>query len=279
MPSLYATQIWQAILALVLYMACFAAYVAIEWRQRRVASQQSNTFANTPLSSESFSKDACVTSDNLLSVFTEHGLEYLSSKGLTERELLVAAAHIQNLTAAQAGEAIGIAEPTVREYRRRCRKKLKIEDLSDLEHILPEHSLAHKVKARVDSHTEKRLEAYASYALTSLIATSALALLPYEGVVHTWSDVWTTPFGIGIGIAAAWFVRLCLSTSQNPLHIPRFIVACFLAISAVLLAMLRMGVLLPMGEGAFHKAWMLGTTAVFTACIFYAYDNVASAAN
>ena len=73
--------------------------------------------------------------DDSLSIerdLTQQERNLLLSQGLTEKEMLVVCAYMKGLTSAQAGAAMGIAEATVREYRRRCRVKIDVSTMDEL---------------------------------------------------------------------------------------------------------------------------------------------------
>lgn len=263
MPSLYAVQLWQAVLALVLYACCFGGFAILT-----VAAQR----RPAPTAEKPLESIAPATSEDLLRALTADGIAHLRSRGLTERELLVVAAQLRGLTAAEAGSILGVAEPTVREYRRRCRKKLGLDDLRAVGDVLPAGSLAQPLAGADGAHDGLA----ASAALACLVVAVVLALLPGEGVPSVWSDVWTVPFGLAFGLACAWSVRLMCAASPKSAAFERFVMPCAaigLVGAAVALIDLRLGFLLPVAEGATHKAWMLGSTALFVCCAALLLDD------
>lgn len=170
------------------------------------------------------------------------------------------------LTASQAGEALGIAEPTVREYRRRCRKKLGIDNLSDIEGVLPAGSLAKSPAEAAGSR------AWPGAACCCLFAAAALVLVPIEGAVHAWSDVWATAFGLGIGLGGAWFVRAVLA-GRGSGRIGLLAVVGGLVAATAILVCLRTGLVLPTEEGATRKALVLSGMALFVVCFALLFDR------
>lgn len=262
MPSLCATQLWQAVVALALYGFCLGGCLLAGVQVRRAGRcPEGPSEAKPP-----------TTADALLRAFTADGLAYLRGRGLTERELLAMAAQVRGLTAAEAGEILGVAEPTVREYRRRCRKKLAVDDLSSVAEVLS----AGFVEGAVPDNPG-RWGREAAVALAALVSAVVLALLPFAGAPRVWSDVWATAFGTGIGLAGAWFVQAMRGPSAGCAPGRPLVLAavCGLVAAAIVLAGLRIGLVLPAAEGAFRRAWTLGGTALFVGCATLIFDWIA----
>lgn len=262
MPGLCATQLWQAVVALTLYGFCLGGCLLAGVRVRRAGRRPEGSSGMQPPP----------TPDALLRAFTADGLAYLRGRGLTERELLVMAAQVRGLTAAEAGEILGVAEPTVREYRRRCRKKLAVDDLSSVAEML---SAEFVERAAPDKPGWRGRGA--AVALAALVSAVALALLPFVGAPRVWSDVWATAFGAGTGLAGAWFVQAMRgpSAGRAPGRLLMLAAACGLVMAAIALVGLRTGFVLPAAEGAFRRAWTLGGTALFVGCATLVFDWIA----
>ncbi len=259
MPSLCATQLWQAVAALVLYGFCLGGCLLAGVYVRRVGRCSEGPPGAQPPA----------TPDALLRTFTADGLAYLRSRGLTERELLVMAAQVRGLTAAEAGEILGVAEPTVREYRRRCRKKLAVDDLSSVEEVLSTGFVERAVPDKPGWRGRG-----ASVALAALVSAVVLVLLPFAGAPRVWSDVWATAFGAGIGLAGAWFVQAMRGPSAGCAPGRPLVLAttCGLVVAAIVLVGLRTGLVIPVAEGTFRKAWALGGMALFMGCAMMLFD-------
>ena len=182
------------------------------------------------------------------------------------------AAQVRGLTAAEAGEILGVAEPTVREYRRRCRKKLAVDDLSSVAEVL---SAGFVEGAAPDNPGRWGREA--AVALAALVSAVVLALLPFAGAPRVWSDAWATAFGTGIGLAGAWFVQVMRGPSAGCAPGRPLVLAavCGLVVAAIVLVGLRTGLVLPAAEGAFRRAWTLGGTALFVGCATLIFDWIA----
>ena len=73
-----------------------------------------------------------ITREGLRGLLSEEELARLAACGLTDRELDVVRSHIAGLSSAQAGKLLGISDKTVREYRRRCKVKLGVDDLDEV---------------------------------------------------------------------------------------------------------------------------------------------------
>lgn len=74
-----------------------------------------------------------LTVDELRGVVTSRERARLRDLGLTGREIDVLCAHIWGVSSAQAGALLGISDKTVREYRRRCREKLDVMSLDEVD--------------------------------------------------------------------------------------------------------------------------------------------------
>ena len=86
----------------------------------------------------------------------------LAQRGLTEQETLVVCAHACGLTSARAGSLMGVAEPTVREYRRRARRKLGVETLDGALAMLPAGSVVSAPRFRIEFLGEGHSDAISS---------------------------------------------------------------------------------------------------------------------
>lgn len=170
--------------------------------------------------------------DDLLSIerdLTQQERDLLLSQGLTEKEMLVVCAYMKGLTSAQAGAAMGIAEATVREYRRRCRVKIDVSTMDELvewihartaEDALPLESHADgsvgssgmHVAARATNGKRRILEVAA---LAAVVFVSTALLFPAAGCALKWGDVWTTGFGLAGGFAMAWVVLFVAGLCQR----------------------------------------------------------------
>lgn len=174
--------------------------------------------------------------DDSLSIersLTQQERDLLLSQGLTEKEMLVVCAYMKGLTSAQAGAAMGIAEATVREYRRRCRVKIDVSTMDELVEWI--HARTAEDVLPLESHTDGVIEtggihvaARASNgkrhilevtALAAVVFVSAALLFPAVGCALKWDDVWTTGFGLAGGFAMAWVVLfvagLCLRAGKT----------------------------------------------------------------
>lgn len=251
-PSLFATQPWQAQAALALYAVMFFIWLAVMQHTKHETLQDMTCHQ----------KNAPLTPETLLATIEAGDLSYLKQRGLTEREISVLCAYIRGLTAAQTGEILGLAEPTVREYRRRCRVKLNVERFDDAPKLLPS---LHSDADRSPHPAYRFLSSLAPY---TLVVAAALVLFPCSESVRTWSDVWSVPFGIGVGLAIAWLVDRARSAraAKTAVVLVAF-AACGLVAGACLLGFLRTGMVLDIGEGAIRKVLNLAATALFTACL------------
>ena len=159
--------------------------------------------------------------DDSLSIerdLTQQERNLLLSQGLTEKEMLIVCAYMKGLTSAQAGAAMGIAEATVREYRRRCRVKIDVSTMDELvewihartaEDALPLESHADGSVGSGGMHavvraTNGKRRILEVAALAAVVFVSTALLFPAAGCALKWDDVWTTGFGLAGGFAMAW---------------------------------------------------------------------------
>ena len=212
--------------------------------------------------------------DDLLSierVLTQQERDLLLSQGLTEKEMLAVCAYMKGLTSAQAGAAMGIAEATVREYRRRCRVKIDVSTMDELVEWI--HTRTAEDALPLESHTDGVIEtggihvaARASNgkrhilevaALAAVVFVSVALLFPAVGCALKWDDVWTTGFGLAGGFATAWVVLfvagLCLRTGKTlgKRGLARLL-AVFVA-SSFSFALMQGGIV-AIGSGALYRA-------------------------
>lgn len=202
---------------------------------------------------------------------TQQERDLLLSQGLTEKEMLVVCAYMKGLTSAQAGAAMGIAEATVREYRRRCRVKIGVSTMDELvewihartaEDVLPPESHTDgvietsgiHVAARASNGKRHILEATA---LAAVVFVAVALLFPAVGCALKWDDVWTTGFGLAGGFAMAWVVLfmagLCLRAGKT---FGEKGLACLLAVfaaSSFTFALMQGGIV-AVGSGALCRA-------------------------
>ena len=214
------------------------------------------------------------TGDDSLSIerdLTQQERDLLLSQGLTEKEMLVVCAYMKGLTSAQAGAAMGIAEATVREYRRRCRVKIDVSTMDELVEWI--HARTAEDALPLDSHTDGAIEtggihvaARASNgkryilevtALAAAVFVSAALLFPAAGCALKWDDVWTTGFGLAGGFAMAWvalFVAgLCLRAGKI---LDKKGLACLLTVfaaSSFTFALMQGGIV-TVGSGTLYRA-------------------------
>lgn len=212
--------------------------------------------------------------DDSLSIersLTQQERDLLLSQGLTEKEMLVVCAYMKGLTSAQAGAAMGIAEATVREYRRRCRVKIDVSTMDELVEWI--HARTAEDVLPLESHTDGVIEtggihvaARASNgkrhilevtALAAVVFVSAALLFPAVGCALKWDDVWTTGFGLAGGFAMAWVVLfvagLCLRAGKT---LGKGGLACLLAVfaaSSFTFALMQGGIV-TVGTGALYRA-------------------------
>lgn len=164
---------------------------------------------------------------------TQQERDLLLSQGLTEKEMLAVCAYMKGLTSAQAGAAMGIAEATVREYRRRCRVKIGVSTMDELvewihartaEDVLPLESHTDGVIETGGIHVAARASNGKRYilevtALAAVVFVAVALLFPAVGCALKWDDVWTTGFGLAGGFAMAWVVLfmagLCLRAGKT----------------------------------------------------------------
>lgn len=164
---------------------------------------------------------------------TQQERDLLLSQGLTEKEMLAVCAYMKGLTSAQAGAAMGIAEATVREYRRRCRVKIGVSTMDELvewihartaEDVLPPESHTDGVIETSGIHVAARASNGKRHilevtALAAVVFVAVALLFPAVGCALKWDDVWTTGFGLAGGFAMAWVVLfmagLCLRAGKT----------------------------------------------------------------
>ena len=199
-PSVCRTPLWLAVAALAAYVLVFGVALILFGRQG-CTGRMPEQAVDCPIPSRGQERSAARRIEPA-DVLTKDGLAYLRAQGLTEREIDVACAFLQGQTSAQTGRALGIAEPTVREYRRRCRVKLHVEGAAGLAAALPQGSLLREAEAdgTCAPFAVRVLGVVASACLTCCVL---LALLPAQGMQHVWSDVWTTSFGMAFGLLLA----------------------------------------------------------------------------
>ena len=202
---------------------------------------------------------------------TQQERDLLLSQGLTEKEMLAVCAYMKGLTSAQAGAAMGIAEATVREYRRRCRVKIGVSTMDELvewihartaEDVLPPESHTDGVIETSGIHVAARASNGKRYilevtALAAAVFVAVALLFPAVGCALKWDDVWTTGFGLAGGFAMAWVVLfmagLCLRAGKT---FGEKGLACLLAVfaaSSFTFALMQGGIV-AVGSGALCRA-------------------------
>lgn len=214
------------------------------------------------------------TGDDSLSIerdLTQQERDLLLSQGLTKKEMLVVCAYMNGLTSAQAGSAMGIAEATVREYRRRCRVKIDVSTMDELvewihartaEDVLPPESHTDGVIETSGIHVAARASNGKRHilevtALAAVVFVAVALLFPAVGCALKWDDVWTTGFGLAGGFAMAWVVLfmagLCLRAGKT---FGEKGLACLLAVfaaSSFTFALMQGGIV-AVGSGALCRA-------------------------
>lgn len=262
-PSVFHTPLWLAVAALAAYACVFAAALVLAGR-RGCAGQVPGQADDCPAPSPGREADTARRIEPK-DVLTKDGLAYLQAQGLTEREIDVACAFLQGQTSAQTGQALGIAEPTVREYRRRCRVKLHVEGSASLATALPQGSLVREAEAggAVVPSVARALDMVLPACLT---CCTLLALLPAQGIQHVWSDVWTMSFGMAFGLLLAPLLRRWVGSLKSGLGRRLFCVVLLsvLALSLLVLSWLRLDAATLVWRAAVRKLVLLACTA--TAC-------------
>ena len=212
--------------------------------------------------------------DDSLSIergLTQQERDLLLSQGLTEKEMLVVCAYMKGLTSAQAGAAMGIAEATVREYRRRCRVKIDVSTMDELVEWIHARTAedALSLESPTDGVTEmgsmraavqvsnRKRHFLEVTALAAVVFVSAALLFPAAGCALKWDDVWTTGFGLAGGFAMAWvalFVAgLCLRAGKT---LGKSGLACLLTVfaaSSFTFALMQGGIV-TVGSEALYRA-------------------------
>lgn len=245
MPSVFATTRATAMLSLMAYCLVFIGISIRFWRMNRASSPLMASLDCARENESTNGGDPRKTSDGLPS----EGLAYLSAHGLTEQETQAVGAYLLGKTSAQAGTAMGISESTVREYWRRGRLKLKVSNLDELKRTMAT-SLSSEVgegdqagvtiggideEARDDNHVIARM---ATLALSGLLICIVLVLIPFEGSVSAWSDVWVTGFGIGMGLMSACVIDAIDCSDRKTIIIIIIVSIVLFTISSIILAII-----------------------------------------
>ena len=265
-PSVCRTPLWLAVAALAAYVLVFGAALILFGRQGRTGRMPEQA-VDCPIPSRGQERSAARRIEPA-DVLTKDGLAYLRAQGLTEREIDVACAFLQGQTSAQTGRALGIAEPTVREYRRRCRVKLHVEGAAGLAAALPQGSLLREAEAdgACVPFAVRVLGVVASACLTCCVL---LALLPAQGMQHVWSDVWTTSFGMAFGLLLAPSLMRWMRTLENRANRRLFVVVLVsvLALSLLVLNWLRLDAATLVWRAAVRKLVLIACTATTCASL------------
>lgn len=262
-PGVFRTPLWLAVAALAAYACVFAAVLVLAGR-RGCAGQVPGQADDCPAPSPERETDTARRIEPK-DVLTKDGLAYLQAQGLTEREIDVACAFLQGQTSAQTGQVLGIAEPTVREYRRRCRVKLHVEGSASLAAALPQGSLVRE--AEMDGAGVPSVARTLDMALPAcLTCCTLLALLPAQGMQHVWNDVWITSFGMAFGLLLAPPLVCWMRALESRANRRLFAVGLVsvLALSLLVLSWLRLDAATLVWRAAVRKLVLLACTA--TAC-------------
>lgn len=201
----------------------------------------------------------------------------LAPYALSEKELVAVWAYELGFTAAQTANALGIAEPTVREYRRRSRVKMHVSTMDDAVSLV--RGLLGDVD-RADAlpggdgegdgcprgadlvQSPRWLKMLSELSLFSLMLGGCLLLFPINGAVTVWSDVWTTGFGLACGLILAWACSAALSLPVIDLRKnPAVMCAALLVgyfISSMLVMGMQSGILSLLPEPAHRAAYVTG---------------------
>ena len=145
----------------------------------------------------------------LRSGLSDEGRAKLLAFKLSEREILVVCATVRGCTSGEAARIIGISDTTVREYRRRIREKTKHASIEELVASLPGCASGTgkpSSESSVGGVPASGGKTVASWARALLLCSTpsclALLVLPFDGAISAWSDVWTMPTGIAAGLIA-----------------------------------------------------------------------------
>lgn len=282
-PNIHATPLWLAAAALAVYVALYVGTIVLARQAEgcsgdRGEAPEANAaeVANEPSSGARVPRTAI----DLQAALTPVGWAFLAERGLTEQETLTLCAHVLGLSSAEASEAMGVGSPTVREYRRRCRRKFGVRELDDIVAQLPAGAIAEPGDVGADSGEDghdpevvplpsEPLRPTAALALAGLMATAVLALLPFGPVPSAWSDVWALSTGIGVGIAAGWAAGLVARVLPGGPACGRAVpVACAygLVLAVACLVGVRLGIASGAVDGTARRALLVGTTALVVSC-------------
>lgn len=308
-PSVCRTPLWLAVAALCVYAVLFAVTVLLASRRARECRESPAAVAAPGPAAEPSLGPSCETprpstgstdisaAAELGAVLTDAGRSFLSERGLTEREALAVCGHLAGLTAARTGELMGVAEPTVREYRRRARKKLDAADMDGIASMLPEGSVASREESRTVRSGDGPSEsggvdrggargrdrfghACGAAALFCLVASMALVLLPPSGFAVVWDEVWATSFGIAAGLVGGLLGALAMESAvvsptagrggtdgRRSLWVAlAAAVTLGLFVSAVGIVVMRTWPAELVQPETFRKALALTSTALFVGC-------------
>ena len=212
----------------------------------------------------------------------------LAPYALSEKEMIAVWACELGLTAAQTANALGIAEPTVREYRRRSRVKMHVSNMeeavslvrgllgeTDGADVLPGSEEGAACPQKADSAQSSRcLTVFSGVSLFSLMLGGCLLLFPIDGAVTVWSDVWTTGFGLACGLILAWTCSVMLSLPVIDLHRSSAAVCVALLIgygvSSFLVMGMQSGLLATLPEPAHRAAYVAGI-ALLLCCLVVSF--------
>ncbi len=282
-PDIHATPLWLAAAALVAYAALYVGTIVLARQARgcsggRGEAPEANAADATggPVSRSRIPR----TVADLRAVLTPVGWAFLTERGLTEQEGLTFCAHVLGLSSAEASEAMGVGSPTVREYRRRCRRKFGVRELDDIVAQLPAVAIAEPGDVGADSGEDghdpevvplpsEPLRLTVALALAGLMATAVLALLPSGPALDAWPDVWALSTGIGVGIAAGWAASLVARVLPGGPACGRALpVACGygLVLAVACLVGVRLGIASGAVDGTARRALLVGTTALVVSC-------------
>lgn len=211
----------------------------------------------------------------------------LVSYGLSEKEMIAVRACELGLTAAQTADALGIAEPTVREYRRRSRVKMHVSSMDDAVKLV-RSSLSASGDTGITAECgdayvlqEPRLSCHGIWSvylpgisLFSLMLSGCLMLFPIDGAVTEWSDVWTTGFGLACGLILAWSCLMVLGLPAFELHKNAVAVCATVAAGQALCVFLVVGMqsgMLAFLPGPAHRATYTVGIATALCCLVVSF--------
>ncbi len=227
-PGIYGTSDVMAVIACALHLALLGAFVSVaSFRARRGASAEG---VISPAESGDVARSDGDEGDAawLRSALSRGMWECLRERGLSEREILVVCGAMRGLDGPRIADMVGIGSSTVREYRRRCREKLGIEEFGEVG-----QALARIAAARGEGVPSGEGLAEGRWggargelvvAGVALLMTVTLLLAPMPWVARDWTAVWTTSVGLGVGVLlwlAAWRVgreRVRLAPARVSAH-------------------------------------------------------------